>query len=182
MGYSLQFDFDKIIKEFSNVKVLYHGKVVYDKNKQKSDFMRTLQEEFFEDNHWEYINSWDDFEKIPVEEENIFVQLVYVYCMLYNMFFKKECFSEEKEYRIICDFVHDGGRYKENEYVKTHFRIKDEVLIPFVKQPIDCSKCLEAVIVGPKNNSDIAVEGLKYYFRAKKMDVEIGKSEMPFRY
>lgn len=43
-------------------------------------------------------------------------------------------------------------------------------------------EALESVMIGPKNKSDIAEKGLQYFFRNRKMDVKIHKSQMPIRY
>ena len=105
-----------------------------------------------------------------------------VICGIYNMFFKKACFSCEHEYRFVFWAIHDGGLCKEEHRKKVYFRIKDEVLIPYIKEHINSLGSLESVLVGPKNKSDIAVTGLKYFFRNEKLDVKVEKSEMPLRY
>ena len=101
---------------------------------------------------------------------------------VYSMFFKKSCFAGEKEYRIIFSCIHNGTGKREKLSEKQYFRAKDEVLIPFVKKKFEPDISLESILVGPKNNSDLAVKGLKYFFRNKKMNINISKSEIPLRY
>lgn len=77
---------------------------------------------------------------------------------------------------------HDGGLFKPEQLWKQYFRVKDEALIPYIKVPLDSIESVEKILVGAKNKSDIAVKGLQYFFRNKKHDVIIEKSEYPLRY
>lgn len=87
--------------------------------------------------------------------------------------------SDPVKKMCICKNYH-GEQEKLSE--KQYFRVKDEVLIPFVKKKFEPEISLESILVGPKNNSDLAVKGLKYFFRNKKMNINISKSEIPLRY
>lgn len=100
----------------------------------------------------------------------------------YNMFFKLPCFEGEHEYRFVFMLGHDGGRYKPEQLWKQHFRVKDEVLIPFIKVPLKSIDSIERVLVGAKNKSDIALKGVQYFFRNLKHDTIVEKSQMPLRY
>lgn len=62
------------------------------------------------------------------------------------------------------------------------FRIKNEVLTPFIKKKISNLNSLKSIMIGPKNKSDIAEKGLWYFFRNMKLDVKVYKSKMPIRY
>ena len=77
---------------------------------------------------------------------------------------------------------HDGGRYKPDQLWKQYFRVKDEVLIPYIKMPFESPDSIERVLVGAKNTSDIAVKGVRYLFRNHKHDVVVEKSGFPLRY
>ncbi len=78
--------------------------------------------------------------------------------------------------------IHDGGRVKSGEREKSYFRVKDGVLIPYIRKQLKSLVCLDEVLIGPKQKSDIASKGLKYFLRNLKLDVKINQSQMPLRY
>ena len=131
---------------------------------------------------FEYLNSWEDFDSITDTEISDVYPFIAVFVSAYNMFFKQQCFEGEHEYRFVFPEIHDGGRIKPEERVGQYFRTKKGVLIPFVKESLNDLSALERVMVGAKNSSDIAVKGLQYFFRNKKLNVAIEKSKMPLRY
>lgn len=180
MGYCMKFDFNRLLKAF-NDKVYFHGRVVYNRDEQLECINKSIEYILskYEDcdcSTEEYLNS------INNDNMDEFISWATVVCSAYNMFFKRPCFEGEHEYRFIFACAHDGGRYKAEQLEKLFFRIKEETFIPFVKKEIKNLDCLESVLVGPKNKSDIAVKGLEYFFRNKKLKVAIEKSEMPLRY
>lgn len=182
-GYCLEFDFDKLCNSFSNARLFLHGMVIYDHDMQMQLMEEAIEHEFL---NWpkgfEYLNSWEDFDELTDENMEDFYWLMAAVVSAYNMFFKLPCFEGEHEYRFVFSCIHDGGRCKPEEREKQYFRIKDGVLIPFVKEPLSSLDSLERVVVGAKNKSDIAVKGLQHFFRNMKMDVEVEKSHMPLRY
>ncbi len=162
-------------------KIFSHGKVIYSHTEQLECVERSLAKCFFAEPHgFDYLNSWDDFDCLPDENIEDIVSVLSILCLAYGMFFKRECFAGEHEYRIVFSCGHDGGRYK--KYVPQYFRIKNEILIPFVKEKISTLGSLNSVLIGPRNTSDIAKTGLEYFFRNKKMDVTVKQSAVPLRY
>lgn len=183
-GYCMQFDFEKLLHSFvSDKNYIRHGRVIYNHDIQVSLIENVIKKQFFDwPQGFEYINSWDDFENLTDKEiDDLYWQLAFVIDE-YSIFFKLPCFEGENEYRIVFTSAHDGGRYKPNEYVQQYFRIKDGVLIPYIIKKLTGLEALEKVIIGANNKSDIAVKGLQYYFRNKKIDVVIDKSKIPLRY
>jgi len=180
MGYSMEFDFQKLLDSFSNV--YFHGTVIYNKQEQMRYMKKTFEKEFFNGKLGSNVLTWEDLLHLNDEQWKDFINHSSVICMLFNMFFKKECFAGEKEYRFIFSCIHDGGLLKEEEWERQYFRIKNGVYIPFVKQQISSLKSLESVMVGPRNESDIAVKGLEYFFRNEKLNVKVKKSAIPLRY
>lgn len=180
-GYAMGFDLVKLINVLGK-DVWFHGEVIYDHRQQIESMEETLRAEIFDCESFPYISSWKDFERLTEEQLRVVVSHMYVCCGVYNMFYKRACFAGEHEYRIVLDCIHDKGQVREESRIPLHFRIKNEVLIPYVVRPFECKDCLETVTVGPKNNSDLALLGLKYFFRDKKMRVKLAKSEMPLRY
>lgn len=182
MGYCLRFDFQKLLEAFQETGIL-HGKVVYDHEEQFRLLEDMFVREFLNDSEdCKFLRKWEDLDSISEKGADELINFVSVMVSAYNMFFKKMCFSGEHEYRFVFMCAHDGGRYRKEDFVPQYFRLKQEVLIPYVKKRLDSMDCLEAVLIGPKNNSDIAVKGLEYFFRNKKLPVSVERSEMPLRY
>ena len=142
----------------------------------------TFEESFFDFILGPNVSSWEDLNQLTDAQWKDFINHSSIICLLYNMFFKRECFAGEKEYRFIFSCIHDGGLCREEDREKQYFRIKNQVYIPFVKQRLSSLDSLESVMVGPKNESDIAVKGLEYFFRNEKLDVKVKKSVVPLRY
>jgi len=180
LGYCIEFDFQKLLDSFKDV--YFHGTVIYDKCEQMKYMEETFQEEFFNGIFGTDVLGWEDLDRLSDEQWQDFISDSSVICELYNMFFKKECFAGEREYRFIFSCMHDGGICPSAAKEKQYFRIKNEVYIPFVKQELRSLESLESVMVGPKNESDIAVKGLEYFFRNEKLDVKVKKSAVPLRY
>ena len=196
MGYSLKFDFDKLLHSF-DIKKLEHGKVIYNHEEQKNLVEKTINHYFFKkgiinssnsilNNIVNNLKNWDDFnDSIDEIHLNLYAIILAIICEYYNMFFKKESFKGEHEYRFIFPCTNesnDNDKKWFNVDIPQKFRIKNETLIPYIKCKIKEMNFLEGVIVGPKNNSDIAVRGIEYFLKSKGIDVLVKKSELPLRY
>lgn len=182
-GYSIEFDFEALIHSFSDTDRIIHGKVVYNHEEQISLMEQIIEKEIFEIYPLcKYLDSWEDFNKISDDQIREVASQLETYVYHYNMFFKKECFSGENEYRFVFMCKHNGisDQYfkKESQY----FRVKDNVLIPFVKKKLSSLDSVNSILIGPKNNSDIAEKGVKHFLRYHKIKAKVEKSEMPLRY
>lgn len=182
-GYCIEFDFDRLLNSFPKPKEIFHGKVVYDHDEQLALMTKLIENEFFNDSeYYTYLTSWEDMEQLTDEQIHDMTPHMSVLISCYNMFFKKECFSGENEYRFIFSCFHDGCLCRDDDYVKQYFRNRNGVLIPFVKQPLNSLNSIRSIIIGPKNNSDIAAKGVTYLLRNRKITVPVIKSMMPLRY
>lgn len=184
-GYCIQLDFGKIVDLFEKKYDIFflHGKVVYDHDEQihciEESIRRSNRDWYEEYNH---LDDWTDLEKQSTENLKRWCMYVSMIITAYNMFFKYPCFEGENEYRFVFMANHHSGILKSETLWKQYFRIKDEVLIPYIKVPLDSLEPVEKVLVGSKNKSDLAVKGLQCFFRNLKHDIEIEKSEVPLRY
>ena len=52
------------------------------------------------------------------------------------MFFKKECFAQEQEYRMVFLCVHKREHQVPENSIPVEYRIKDEVFIPFIRMKL----------------------------------------------
>ena len=183
-GYCMEFDGGKLIDMFNkkNEYRFLHGQVIYDQNEQIKIIENTIQKEIFEDeNAFNNINSWDDFNYIDEDALEDISKWLSIFLLEFNMFFKLECFSGEHEYRFIFMSSHDNKAFKK-DVEQQFFRVKNEVLIPYIRKEVVSLESLESVIIGPKNKSDIAEKGLKSFFRNMKLKVDVQSSKMPIRY
>ena len=181
-GYCIGFDFDKLFSSFDAPERILHGQVIYDRAEQIKLITDLIQKEYFDSSSYPHLNSWRDLDNLSGEELADFVNFLSVEISAYNMFFKLPVFEGEHEYRMIFSPIHDGGRVKESEYVKQHFRIKDEVLIPYIEIKLSSIESIEKVMVGSKNKSDIAAKGVRCFFRNLKHDIIVEQSSIPLRY
>ena len=89
------------------------------------------------------------------------------------MFFKRNCFKGEDEYRFV--FAID----KEQEI---SFRNKNSLIIPYIKKRLESIDFITGITIGPTNQIDIASKGIQELLHYYQKDVEIVKSKIPLRY
>ena len=183
-GYCIQFDFMKLVKLFEETykKTLMHGPVIYKHENQILLIEDTIKNSFFETENYVYLNTWEDFDKLTIDNLNDWLLFMAILLVILNMFFKLPCFEGEHEYRFVFMVGHDGGYFKKEQLWKQYFRVKDEVLIPYIKVPLTSLDAVERIKKKEKNKSDIAVKGIQYLCRNLKHDTIVEKSKVPLRY
>lgn len=180
-GYCLEFDYEKLVEGFQ-YPVFWHGTVIYDEEEQMAGLLETLLY-FIHHLVEEGAEDLADFfeEKTNPSEESLekLADMMAVACSVYAMFFKKNFFEGEEEYRFVFSPLH------ENETSAPQFRLRDQIFLPYImveyqrgEHPVP----VESVMVGAKNNSDIAVRGMRYFLRAQGMEVPVLLSDIPLRY
>ena len=187
MGYCMEFEYGKLKETFQehcgNDSMLFDGKVIYDHDEQIKLLEDTIERLLLSDGEdYKTIHGWDDLDSAEEEDVKLFVDHISVICLLYNMFFKKECFAQEQEYRMVFLCVHKREHQVPENSIPVEYRIKDEVFIPFIRMKLGDISCLKSVCVGTKNTSDLAVKGLRHYFGSRNLEVRVKKSEIPLRY
>lgn len=181
-GYCLEFDYEKIVEGFQN-RVFLHGTVIYDEEEQMNGLLesllsciRNLIEEGTTD-----LEGFFEEEANPSDESlDKLVTEMSVVCSVYAMFFKKSFFKGEQEYRFIFPpLLNKTGMDKPN------FRLLDQIFLPYIMVEFEGEKediPLESVMVGAKNNSDIAVRGMRYFLKTQGIDIPVLLSDIPLRY
>lgn len=184
LGYCMKFDFEKLLHSFPGCNhTIMHGKVIYNHDEQISLIEKAIEHQFLQwPTGFDYLNAWEDFDILTEQEIEDFYWMLAVVIEAYNVFFKLPCFEGEHEYRFVFSCGHDGGRYKPENLEKQYFRIKDEILIPYVRKRLSSLDALEGILIGPKNKSDIAVKGVECFLRNLRLDAKVEKSQMPLRY
>ncbi|WP_405728354.1 DUF2971 domain-containing protein [Anaerotignum sp.] len=181
-GYCLEFDYMKLVEGFQH-RVFLHGTVIYDEKEQMNALLesllsciRNLQdsgmtdlEGFFEE---DAVVSDASLQKLAEE--------MAVVVSVYAMFFKKGFFEGEEEYRFVFPpLINELGM------AKPKFRLLDQIFLPYIMVEFDRKQesiPMESVMVGAKNNSDIAVRGMKYFLRSQGLDIPVLLSDIPLRY
>lgn len=186
-GYCLEFDYKRLAKGIPD-EVRLDGYVIYDKKKQQDLVERTLFRILDRKN----ANRKKLKEKLlsadkPVTSKELhgFMEEFSVCCFVYSMFFKKECFREEREYRFVFWAFHEQGAKDSLPAIPIHFREKNQALIPYIVvnyKEEEHNNPICSITAGPKNNSDLAVKGMQYFLRNEKIVIPVRESKIPLRY
>lgn len=179
-GYSIEFNLGELLESFPGH--CCHGSVIYSHADQFSLLEQIVIRDYFENDRWPELSDWKSIERLEGENLESFVLLFGADIAIRNMFFKHECFSGEQEYRIVYSAIHDGGRCASDEYDLVNYRVRDELLIPFIKVNIDPVDSIRSVTTGPLNSSDLYLQGVYHILRSKRMKVPVRKSIVPLRY
>ena len=181
-GYCLEFDYMKLVEGFQH-RVFLHGTVIYDEEEQMTGILesflsciRNLQEEGMTD-----LSAFFE-EEAEISEESLgkLAKEMAVVVSVYAMFFKKSFFEGEEEYRFVFPpLINEMGT------AKPKFRLLDQIFLPYIMVEFDREQKdipLESVMVGAKNNSDIAVRGMRYFLRSQGLEIPVLLSDIPLRY
>ncbi len=181
-GYCLEFDYEKLVEGFQN-RVFLHGTVIYDEEEQMNGLLESLLaciHNLMEEGAKDLAGFFEE-EADPSEESLMkLVAEMSVVCSVYAMFFKKNFFEGEEEYRFVFPPL-----IKRFGTSKPKFRLRDQIFLPYIMVEYERERenvPLESVMVGAKNNSDIAVRGMRYFLRTQGIDVPVLLSDIPLRY
>lgn len=91
--------------------------------------------------------------------------------------FKNKRFSHESETRLLYSWKNDA---------KIKHRVKNNLIVPYVEMPtkdLNNGKLLPitSIIIGPGEEQELVKQSVEDFIRAKGYDVEIKKSEIPYR-
>ncbi|KXL52569.1 hypothetical protein CLNEO_19780 [Anaerotignum neopropionicum] len=180
-GYCLGFDYEKLVRGFSGRSFL-HGTVIYDEEAQVTCLLEALLScirTAVEQGFTEVEGFFDEATQIGEEALTGISKDMAMICSVYAMFFKGEFFKGEEEYRFVFSPLIDerGGRPR--------FRILDQMFLPYIMVEFDGADIpipLESVTVGAKNNSDIAVRGVRSFLMGQGLSIPVKLSDIPLRY
>ena len=187
-GYCMEFDYGQL-RSGIHKKMKMDGYVIYNKKEQcklvENTFLRILKRKD-DGRHILRKKLFSETEIVTEEEMEQFVNEFALCSFLYSMFFKKECFQEEQEYRFVFWAFHeDSGMEMFPELTPIHFRERAQTLIPYIEISYAHNggqNPIRAITVGPKNNSDLAVKGIQYFLRNEKINIPVYESKIPLRY
>lgn len=178
-GYCFQFSFDnaknvgsQILKprfpsEDKALKI-YAGKVIYDKKRQL-EIVKKLVDYFLE------------FEREGKDSESFIAAYLVDKIIHQGIFFKKECFSVEEEYRLaIIPLVDENGKF---HIIKDEreFCVKNGMFVPHVDISFVADSLTE-IMLSPTLEKEIVEQSIKMICADKYAKVKVKSSEIPVRY
>ena len=172
----------KLVEGFRH-RVFLHGTVIYDEEEQMNGLLESLLSCIRSLGN-EGLTDLQGFfeEEAEISEASLekLVNEMAVVVSVYAMFFKKSFFEGEEEYRFVFPpIINELGT------AKPDFRLLDQIFLPYIMVEFDREQKeipLESVMVGAKNNSDIAVRGMKYFLRSQGLEIPVLLSDIPLRY
>lgn len=171
-GINLEIDFEKFC-ECLNYDMHWHGLVNYRLENQKECFRKAFYDELIGVDDFGKIDKLSQINDLKGRDYDMTISHISVICQLYSMFFKKNCFEGEREYR----FVFSNTREKE-----VCFRNKNNIVTPFLKEKINSLDFITGITIGPTNKMDIAEKGIKQFLQHHNMSVDVTRSQIPLRY
>ena len=178
-GYCIRFSLDntkdigaQILKPQSTFEdkkqKIYAGKIIYSEESQLK-IIKKLVDYFL------------DFERKTDNEDDFVLEYLVDKIIQQGVFFKKECFSIEEEYRVaIIQFVNDEGNFYAISD-KRDFCIKNGMFVPYVDISFDQEKLTE-IMISPTLEEEIVKQSIKMICANRYKNLDITFSEIPVRY
>mgnify|MGYP004532272225 CR=1 FL=1 len=174
-GYCLSFDFQNLFDSFEKDSIFCSGKVIYDEVDQINILEKEICQLFF---NGEFFRDWNDFDNMTEDKIYDIYQILSASLSIYNQFFKHSYFKNENEYR----FVFYRHCHNENHYsYKQYFRIKNDLLIPYIKVKLLTLDSLDEVMVAPKNDKEISKLSVLRYLNTLNVKAKVTNSEVQIR-
>lgn len=176
-GLNLEIDFAKFKKNL-NDRIKWHGLVNYDLESQKKCMRESFCDELINIEDIEdfgKIKSLNDINKLTGKEYEMLIVHISVICMVYSMFFKREYFKGENEYRFVLSYV------DENE-IKINFRSRNGLIIPYIKEKVEELAFINNITIGPTNKTDMATSGVRELLHHNDLEIDVTKSKIPLRF
>lgn len=169
-GICIEFDKELIDTVKLNGEIVQLKKVFYGSNCIENILRKLFKE----------INNDSEMLKNACEEKDEVPLLVVVYILLSSRC-KHECFSYEREYRLIADGIENNIK----------FRVTDRAIIPYIElSNKDRRFLIKSVTIGPSNNFKFVEQSVKYFLRTngynvdnenEKNFVKVNISTLPYR-
>ncbi|MDO4720495.1 MAG: hypothetical protein Q4A78_07510 [Peptostreptococcaceae bacterium] len=171
-GLNLEIDFDKFEKRLNHI-IKWHGLVNYHLESQKECMRKTFHDELINVEDFGKIKSLNDINMLTGKEYEMLITHISVICVVYSMFFKREYFKGENEYRFVFSSVNKDG---------INFRSRNGLIIPYIKKKVEELDFITKITIGPTNKIDIATNGIRELLHHNEREIEVAKSEIPLRF
>lgn len=182
-GYCLGIDLEKFRQAMTKrYQFIFDGQVIYSHDEQLNILKHIVDETAIEIFSNEKVQSFqdipDEIDSEQVTELGLFLGVCF---QLHALFFKHQSFASEEEYRFIVMGMHNKSvseKYKNTRF----FRTREGLIIPFLKVVSEDNSYLKEIVIGPKNNIDIAHKGIELFCNHLGINASIEKSKIPLRY
>ena len=171
-GLNLEIDFDKFEKKLNHI-IKWHGLVSYHFESQKEFMRRTFHDELINVEDFGKIKSLNDINKLTGKEYEMLITHISVICALYSMFFKREYFKGENEYRFV---------FSSEKKDRINFRSRNGLITPYIKKKVEDLDFITKITIGPTNKIDITTNGIRELLHHNEREIEVTKSEIPLRF
>lgn len=172
-GVNIEIDSQALVNLIDG-SLMWQGLVNYNYDSQRENIEKSLCDELFQVEDFGFINAWKEINDLSGKEYNMLITHISIICELYSMFYKRNCFSNENEYRFVFS--------KHRNEPKTRFRSKNGIIIPYITNHFDSLEFVKSVTLGPTNNMDNALDGITELLRYNNCRVNVRKSEVPLRF
>lgn len=176
-GYNIGIDFYEFMEEKEKKEdvVFLHGKVIYDIEKQQ----KLIKDELMAANRILDKYEGEVSEKMKKKLVDDLAQCFFLNMTILSSFFKHPSFKSEEEYRVVVTDY--------NKNMEVQYKVAKGLIIPYIeiKQKSNNLIPVKEITIGPKNNSDIAKQGIRSFTNSlgyTESKLEIGKSNVPLRY
>lgn len=173
-GANIEINFKQFERSI-DTKIKWHGLVEYEKKQQKDCIKRTLEDSLNNLKEELKIQTWEEISELKEKDYMEFIDYIAVTCIVYSMFFKRECFKNEQEYRFVFSLSD-----RKNKEIK--HRRKSNLIIPYIEQQYESIDFISGITAGPMNNIDVSARSIKEFFHNFGRDVHVKPSEIPLRY
>ncbi|MEK3801784.1 MULTISPECIES: DUF2971 domain-containing protein [Bacillus] len=159
--------------------------VIYDKKVQKKIIVELMSKfigvtMFFQNKLDKLDHDLSDLRDLSYEwgfQDGVLALLV----KAFSIFFKDSCFSQEEEYRIAL-----VPKNWKSQCLDYSCRVSNGTFIPYLTVPIHDKNAIKGLTIGPKNNMDIAKDGILKFLEVNGYDHldenSVNKSKIPYRY
>lgn len=174
-GYNIEFDHELLLQHIKTIKgILFFGSgpVIYDVKRQIS---------IVDDLINKYITEYSKIPHKPIDNE-ITVKIKNL--ILPSLFFFKDYnFRDEYEFRYLFKLIKSTRNIQSDQFNNTvNFRVRNGVITPYIIIPLeDKIEFIKKVHIGPLNNSDNSIEGLKLFFEKYRLSIDVDTSNIPYR-
>ena len=137
---------------------------------------------------------WQSYERSALLDEKVIKEFT-SWISVEALFFKDQCFEDERETRYVAivptDMLKDMYyEYNGNKFKMYDFRIVNGMLVPYIKMPFndwnkDVCWAIKSIRIGPSGNAEQKEAGLKQFVHSLDYEFEncaILKSNIPVRY
>lgn len=179
-GYCISFNCDDLVKTIDAAfNFMMSGCVVYSRDEQKAQIKELLKE----------YDTWMKSSSHTEKAEEAICQFAHAFYYM-ALFYKKDCFAAENEYRIVIasNIVSERETHPitgklDNTYtnypMKLQYRLSGDTLTPYYALGFNKRAC-RSVMISPYNSKENSKMGLEHFLETRGLRIEAKISEIPF--